>query len=73
MGRRSATLQECDNPTCQTETEYVRGEKLPHGYYFDKVTESHEWGGGSLPKMYACSYECIVPALKFNQEYLGNY
>lgn len=62
MGKRKAVIMDCDNPRCDTSGEYDKNEPLP-GYHFSKGMWVNA-GGGPIPPLYACSKECIAPAVE---------
>lgn len=62
MGKQRITVMVCDNPAC--------GKQFPHsteepayGYHLGKGFWADDGGGGPLTSIYACSPECIVPAV----------
>lgn len=60
MGLRRVTFLECDNPACNSEYEHSRDDPAP-GYHIKGY-----WalgGGGPVPATYACSIECLAPAV----------
>jgi len=62
MATRRATLLVCDNPACDNEYEHSKDDPAP-GYHFERGYWETGGGGGYLPKTYACSQECITPAI----------
>lgn len=62
--RRKAIMQSCDNPDCDNEYEYVKGEDLPLGYYIERGAWHDGGGGGPIPVTYACSIECLTAAIE---------
>lgn len=63
--RKKETVIYCDNPDC--DEWYVEGMDEVPGYHFLKGY----WvlgGGGPIPRTYACSDACIVPALRHTIE-----
>jgi hypothetical protein len=53
----------CDNPRCDIEREGFSLEPA-FGYYLTKG-EYHEMTyGGKIPRTYACSIQCISPAIE---------
>jgi hypothetical protein len=61
---RKVTMLECDNPGCSNEYEHSKDDPAP-GYHLGKGY----WivgGGGPIPATYACSPECITPAVLHN-------
>jgi len=67
MAKRTTVMLSCDNPDCDTETEYDKAE-LPLGFYFERGHQHHGGWGGPIPKTYACKTECIVPAIQARTE-----
>lgn len=61
MAKRKVTMEGCDNPECPTEYEHDAQDPSP-GYHLGKGYWSLG-GGGPIPATYACSEECIVPAV----------
>lgn len=62
MANVRVTMKECDNPECRERFEHTTEEPAP-GYHIGKGY----WvlsGGGPIPATYACSTECITPALE---------
>lgn len=51
----------CDNPDCDTEERYDKDD-LPTGYHLSGGIFIMN-GGGPIPKVYACSEDCLVPAI----------
>lgn len=66
MSKRTATMMQCDNPTCRTEYEHTKDDPAP-GYHLGKGLLI-AGGGVFIPATYACSPECIVPAIQHNIE-----
>lgn len=62
MGARKATMLACDNPSCDFEMETTK-EDPAYGYHLTGAIHM-EWGGGPIPKTFACSPECIEPAIE---------
>lgn len=63
MSKHKITVERCENPTCSNEAEVVPGEVTPgvavgRGVYYDGFV------GGPLPAIYACSVECLSPAVQ---------
>ena len=65
MGKRKALMEQCDNPNCQTSYEFDKEDPNP-GYHLGKGVYVLGGGGGPIPATYACSTECIVPAIDAN-------
>lgn len=64
MAKKRVTVQVCDNPTCAEQyiddgSQDVPGFHLGKGYWVSG-------GGGPIPATYACSRECVVPAIDAN-------
>lgn len=72
MAKRKITVEVCDNPRCKKgEGEFpYQEETYPHestmGYHLGKGTWVHGGGGDYVPPTYACSADCIVPAIEAN-------
>lgn len=61
MAKRKAVMEVCDNPDCRNEFESSK-EYPAAGLHF----KGGFWvsaGGGPIPSFYACSDECVVPAM----------
>jgi hypothetical protein len=69
MATRKATLMVCDNPRCPDKSEYEVTPQDPSapGYHLGKGHYDLA-GGGPIPATYACSEDCIVPALRANMD-----
>jgi len=65
MGKRRAEVMECDNPACRTPPRVTSRYEPALGYYLGRGTYHHEGGGGPIPAVYACSPECIGPAVEY--------
>lgn len=63
MSKRRAQVEDCDNPNCDY-SEVVDDVFEPQGYHFGRGYWAGDHGGGPIPKFYAHSEECILPALK---------
>lgn len=64
MGREKATVMVCDNPKCQKES-ITRPFDPALGFYLGKGMWHFGAGGGPIPATYACSKECILPAIEY--------
>jgi hypothetical protein len=62
MPTRKVTIVECDNPEC--DSEYIDGEEDGIGYHFLKGYQIDGGGGWPIPKVYACSKDCLAPAIE---------
>ncbi len=62
MSKSRAMIEYCDNPTC--DTHYIVFENEPSPGYRFKGGSWEVGGGGPIPAFYACSEDCIVPAMK---------
>lgn len=73
MAKRKTVMEFCDNPECEYECEVDAQEPSAPGYHLGKG----HWnlgGGGPIPATYACSEECITPAVLANIERdMNNY
>ena len=63
MGKETKTVLICDNPDCDT----VRilpdtDNEVLLGYYLSRSGHL-SFGGGPIPELYACSEDCIKPAV----------
>lgn len=67
MGKRRATVEQCDNPECGYEQIVERGEPA-QGYHLGKGQYDLDWGGGLLKPIYAHSLDCIKPAILAQQD-----
>lgn len=66
MAKQKATIEVCDNPECGN-SEIVTKDEPATGYHLGRGF----WvsgGGGPIPATYACSEECILPAVRANVE-----
>lgn len=63
MATKRVTVLMCDNPAC--EIAHIDNKDEPaHGYHGKQVGIHLQYGGGSIKKWYACSLECIAPAIE---------
>jgi hypothetical protein len=62
MGKRRVTVLECDNPDCESEPVIEDGEPIL-GLHINGGVWHHSGGGGPIPKTYACSEACLLPAI----------
>ena len=62
MGKQRVTMMVCDNPACRNRHEHSK-EEPALGYHLGKGFWADEGGGGPLTSVYACSTECITPAV----------
>lgn len=70
MGREKATVMVCDNPECRKQFLHEKDEPAL-GYYFGKGMWHLGGGGGPILATYACSEECILPAIQYNMDPQG--
>lgn len=63
--KRQETVYVCDNPNCQRRvmTEDPTEDSLPKGWHITYVNLITESGGTGTEDVYACSEECVVPAM----------
>lgn len=59
--KKKATVETCDNPECGT-IEIV-GDEVVFGYHLGKGYWASGLGGGPVRATFACSEECILPAV----------
>lgn len=62
MAKKKATVMVCDNPDCGN-TRLTSREDPALGYYLGKGVMHESWGGGPIGETYACSYQCVAPAI----------
>jgi len=62
MGKRKVTMMVCDNPECDNEEEIFPGGPTL-GYHLGRGAWHNVRGGGPIPPTYACSIDCISPAV----------
>lgn len=60
--REKRNVQVCENPDCGASHDEFQGLDA-HGVYVDRGWR-HLAGSGGFAKVYACSWECIGPAMK---------
>lgn len=65
MAKSKVAIESCDNPNCSTRYEIDRTEPLVPGFHLGKGSWING-GGDYIPPTYACSKECIVPAVMGN-------
>ena len=72
MSKKKVTVEVCDNPRCKQgdgqfpyQEEFSK-EEPAMGFHLGKGTWTHGGGGDYVPPTYACSKECIVPAIEAN-------
>lgn len=66
MAKQKVVVEVCDNPRCDSEPQISTKEDPALGFYLGKGFWADGAGGGPLPATYACSKECIVPAINAN-------
>lgn len=54
----------CDNPRCVTTTVEGPAFDPPVGYWINSGRIHYAGGGGPLGQVYACSFECLGPAVE---------
>lgn len=62
MAKVSRKFMDCDNPECSVSREDDEIE-VATGYYVQSGSVHHGGGGGPVAKVYACSEECLGPAV----------
>lgn len=65
MSRQTRHVEVCDNADCNR-TSFTAKDEPALGIYLKGGVQHQSWGGGPIPKTYACSMECIVPAIVAN-------
>jgi hypothetical protein len=63
MTQQKVIMMVCDNPTCRSRYEHSK-EEPALGYHLGKGLWADDGGGGPIPATYACSLECIGPAVE---------
>jgi len=64
MARIKITVYECDNPHCEwTDPAEVQPRLRPEGYTIQKATHLSATNTTFVTNIYACSSECVGPAL----------
>ena len=63
MATRKATMEICDNPACDVERETSKDEPA-FGYHIDRGFVVMSGGGRAIPRVYACSFECLAAAVQ---------
>lgn len=62
MGKARVTIYICDNPDCGARNLHTP-EEPALGFHLTNVQVHAQDGGFKTGKVYACSTECIVPAI----------
>lgn len=64
MAKKKVTAFECDNPRCGQIV--LEEDGIAFGYHIGRVIQHAAWGGGAANRTFACSEECITPAIMSN-------
>ena len=64
MGKKKITAMKCDNPECRALVAPEDEFSEPQGIYLGRGHYTMEWGGGPLPALFACSTDCVGPAVE---------
>lgn len=62
MASRTVKMLECDNPQCSARFPHTKEDPAP-GVFIDRGWWDLS-GGGSFAKAYACSWDCLEPAVR---------
>lgn len=63
MATKKVQVMQCDNPECRAEA-ITSKEEPAFGFYIQRGFWATGSGGGPLRNIYACSVECITPAIE---------
>jgi hypothetical protein len=63
VAKRTIVVMDCDNPDCDNTQEHNAQSGPALGIFIDKGQWHFEGGGMPLPTTYACSFDCLSPAL----------
>ena len=60
--RKRVQVEVCDNPECDVEVPVLDGVVM--GYLITKGALNNQWGGGPIPRTFACSIACLPLAVE---------
>lgn len=68
MAKKKVTVEVCDNPNCPSEPQITEPSERAEGFYLGKGFWIHEASGRPIPATFACSWDCLMPAIESNIE-----